>query len=607
MKSMNKFLKFTSQRYFYDLILFTVAVALYSPSLKNGFVGDDYLYFIGNRFISTFDLKYILLHGAIGADYCPLRDLSFAFDYLVWGEDPFGFHLTNLILFGSTAVAFKYFITNVSDLLADRTGQRAESAIPDVQAFLAALLFAIHPIQLEVVYAVHNRGALLTNLFFVLSCCAFIHFLRNEQDRIRSYAIALLFCIGTFMSREYGIILPLVLLLLAAFHEPSRRVSTFIRTIPFLISAAVFYYIYRQYALAANYISSNTESLPLELLSRGVVAFKIMIYYPLHLFNIIIPVSDKLDSASNMLSVMAVLVVTGALAVAFFKRRRNPALLFSLLLYLACLLPVMNFFKTYPVVTDRYAYLPALGLFLLVTSIKFQGWKRYLPIAFVAFTSTQALLMLPLRKPWENDVAFWRQQATMYRGSYFFTKLGGALFREGRQMEGEEALTMARIRSAGANDDVLIGDLYFKRGYFEKAIQLYNVALSKYANSSATASPDRVKIITTKVAMDKLYSNLAGSYYNVGDYKNSLFYYEQAIKLKPRVAELHSNAGALYAMGGDLPAALREFELAAALNPGYGPAFVNLVKISRDLGNRAKEKEYTEVLRNRFPDLFRKL
>lgn len=600
---MNRFLKITTWRYFYDVILFAVAVGVYSPSLLNGFVGDDYLYFIGNRLISTFDVQTILLHGAIGADYCPLRDLSFALDYLVWGENPFGFHLTNLLLFGTTAVAFKYFIITVTDLFADRAGQRAEGTIPEVQAFMAALLFAVHPMQLEVVYAVHNRGALLTNLFFILSCYAFIRYLRNDQDRIRSYAIAILLCIATFMSREYGIILPLVLLLLVAFHEPSRRISTFLRTTPFFIAAGIFYYIFRQYALAANFISSDTASLPLELLSRAVVAFKIIIYYPLHMFNIILPVSDTFDSASNMISVIAVLAVAGALATAFFVRRRNPAVLFSLLFYLICLIPVLNFFKTFPVVSDRYAYLPALGLFMLVTAIPFKGWKRYLPVLMIVLFFTLALLMLPLHKPWKNDVAYWQHQAAMYRGSYFYTKLAAALFRNDRSMEAEEALIMARIRSSGAKNDVLIGDLYFERGYFEKATQVYTTALSKIAAGPTAPKTEQIAILKSKIVMDKLYSNLAGSYYNLGDYQNSLYYFEQAIKLKPRVAEYHCNAGALYAKGGDLSAALQAFEQAAVLNPGYGPAFVNLVKISRDLGNPVKEKEYTDVLQKRFPHL----
>jgi hypothetical protein len=73
----------TAKRYLYDSILFIVAVSLYAPSLLCGFVGDDLIYFIGNKPIKTFDLLTILRSGAIGADYLPLRDISFAIDYQV--------------------------------------------------------------------------------------------------------------------------------------------------------------------------------------------------------------------------------------------------------------------------------------------------------------------------------------------------------------------------------------------------------------------------------------------------------------------------------------------------------------------------------------------
>lgn len=601
---MSIYLKIKNWRYFYDFTLFAAAVGLYSPSLWNGFVGDDYLYFIDNRFIGNFEVGYILLHGAIGYDYCPLRDLSLAFDHLLWGKNPFGFHLTNLIIFGSTTVALKHLITRVCDLLADRGEERLEPAIPQLQAFLAALLFAIHPVQLEVVYAVYNRGALLTNLFFIFSCLAFIRFLRNDQRRLRSYSTALFWCVCTFMSREYGIILPLVLLLLVAFHEPSRRISTCFRTAPFFILAAIFYLVFRQYAVNADYIASSAAPLLSQMLVKAATAFKIMLYYPLRIFFYEIDVSRNQDF-SNPLTVTAALCVAGALFAAFAVRRRHPRLLFFLLFYLVCLIPVLNFFDTYPIVADRYNYLPGLGLFCLFTAIPFHGWKRCLPVALIAVTLVIVLATQRLLAHWKDNVSYWGKMATIYPSSYAFGRLAGVLYKEDRQLEAKEALHMAQLVSTGANDEVDIGDRYFEQKQYEDAIRIYSSALSKMGEKKTVPAPDQNMVFNPRIYMDKLYSNLATSYFNTGDFQNALHFFQEAIKLEPRVAILRNNFGALYATMGNYPAALREFELAATLDPDYGDALINLAKFYRLSGNLVKEKECTEVLRTRFPHLLK--
>lgn len=602
---MNWYQKIKSSRYFYDFILFTVAVGLYSPSLMNGFVGDDFIYFIGNHHISTFDVRTILLHGAIGSDYCPLRDLSFALDYLAWGENPFGFHLTNLVLFGGTAVAVKHLISRISVLLEDRGEQGEESPIPEMQAFLAALLFAIHPVQQEVVYAVYNRGALLTNLFFILSCVAFIRFLRSGQSRICTYITAFFWCICTFMSREYGIILPLVLVLLAAFHEPSRRVSTFFRTIPFFIAAAVFYFVFQQYAVDAAYIAPTTAPSLSDVLSKIAVAAKIVLYYPLRLTSFEIPVSRNIDFVSNLITVVAVLLVAGALFAAYAVRRQHPRLMFFLLFYLVCLVPVLNFFNTEPIVADRYAYLPGLGLFCAITAIPFLGWRKYIPIACIALTIFLVVVTQRFLFYWKDDISYWGQMVAKYRSSIAYGRLGSALFRENRIIEAEEALVMARIFSTGAVDDVTTGDRYKQHEYYEQAIQAYNSALAKMAAKKTVPSPEQAVLANKGVAMDILYSNLASSYFNSGDHENALRYFEQAVKLKPRQATLHNSIGAIYALTGNYHAARQKFEQAAVLDSGYGPAFLNLVKIYRIMGDEPKEKEYSEILRVRFPHLFK--
>ena len=621
-----------NSRYFYDCLLFVVAVGLYSPSLMNGFVGDDYIYFIGNRPISSFDVRTILLHGAIGSDYCPLRDLSLALDYLVWGEYPFGFHLTNLLLYGITAVAVKYLFTRFSDLLAGPGEVRKETFFSEFQIFLAALLFAIHPIHREVVYAVYNRGALLTTLFSILSCLAFMRFLQGAGKGGRSYCAAFFWCICAFMSREYGIILPLILVLLVGFHEPSRRLSMFLRTGPFFIAAAIFYFVFRQYAIDASYIQPATVPFLSDAFSKLTVAFKIVMYYPARMSAFEISSSRYFGSVSNFITAAAVLIVAVGLFAGYSLRRRHPRFLFSLLFYLICLIPVLNFFNTEPVVSDRYVYLPSLGLFFLITAIPFQAWKRFIPVACLVLVSFWVMVTFRSMGYWNNDVAYWERYAPKYRYSYLYARLGGAYFKANNLAGAQKAFNMARFLSEGVKDDLLMADLCLKIGYYDGAIVAYKAALSKNIESPKKEEREdvlhsnlavayyrtrdfRSAIIHFERSMERnpanasveLYSDLAASYYNIGDFQNALHYYKQAITLNPRIASLHNNVGGLNAEMGNYREAVHSFELAAVLDPDYGSAFLNLARSYRDMGHVVKEREYAEVLRVRFPDLLKDL
>src|SRR5512138_3095470 len=92
------------------LILFLLVCAVFGNSLLNGFVWDDYFYMVNNRVYVDFDLARIWLSLANGVEYLPVRDMSYALDYAIWGNNPLGFHLANVVLYGITTVIFYRFV-----------------------------------------------------------------------------------------------------------------------------------------------------------------------------------------------------------------------------------------------------------------------------------------------------------------------------------------------------------------------------------------------------------------------------------------------------------------------------------------------------------------
>ena len=115
---------------FQRVILAIIVVSVYGRSLSNGFVWDDTVFFIGNPVYSQFNLGKIFFSLANGAEYLPVRDLTNAFDYLLWGKNPFGFHFTNLIFFMANILLIHYFTALAGKRLAGLAGREDSPSAP---------------------------------------------------------------------------------------------------------------------------------------------------------------------------------------------------------------------------------------------------------------------------------------------------------------------------------------------------------------------------------------------------------------------------------------------------------------------------------------------
>lgn len=489
------------KEYLYDSILFLVAIIIYAPSLMCGFVGDDLIYFIGNKFIKSFDIWTMLRSGAIGADYLPLRDISFAVDYLVWGEKPFGFHLTNLLLYGITIIVIRHLFLKWNYFLFN-----AENDSSHLPSFVAALLFALHPTHRDVVYAVHNRGALLTALFCSMSLLFTLNYMQGKSNKYRSYAIAFICFICALMSREYSIILPLTFVLMACFDERSKLTSHIIATIPFFMASTGFYFIFKQYAVAANYISySSNEPFFAENISKVTVAAKIVVFYIIRMTTFMGKFSQADTAAYSIVSVL--IVITTLMAVIIY-RRRYPVISFGFLFYLLCLIPVLNFFKTDPVVAARYAYLPCIGLFFMFTAISSSNSNKYIHVLLIVFTSSWFFLTNQQSNYYKNNITYWENTIPYVKNATVFTQLGYAYYSDRQYAKAFETLTMAQPVPIDSKYFEILGNSCFEIGNYQCALRAYE-SLLNFDDSKGSAL-----------------SNLAKVYTQLGDHSNALKYFE---------------------------------------------------------------------------------
>jgi hypothetical protein len=151
------------------LITFTV----FSPALRNGFVNwDDLETLVNNENFRGFrgaHLGWMFTTFHLG-HYQPLSWLTFSLDYWLWGMDPFGYHLTNILLHSANAVGF-YFLASRLLVMASPPSD----ALPlKLAAGLAALLFAIHPLRVESVAWATERRDVLSGLFLLLTVLSYV-------------------------------------------------------------------------------------------------------------------------------------------------------------------------------------------------------------------------------------------------------------------------------------------------------------------------------------------------------------------------------------------------------------------------------------------------
>jgi hypothetical protein len=164
------------------VVLVVVVFACYANSLGNGFVfDDDFLVPAYGRAHGFFQLVHTLINS-----YRPVRSATYAIDFMIWGDRPFGFHLTNVLIHAAnTVLAF---------LLIRRFAASTRTA------FLAALMFAVHPIQTDAVSYVSGRRDILFALFYL---AAFTRLSYRASRSVRFLVLFLGFWALSCLSRRW--------------------------------------------------------------------------------------------------------------------------------------------------------------------------------------------------------------------------------------------------------------------------------------------------------------------------------------------------------------------------------------------------------------------
>ncbi|MBI4635868.1 MAG: tetratricopeptide repeat protein [Candidatus Rokubacteria bacterium] len=575
------------------LVIVLAVLATFAGALGNGWVEwDDNINFLENPNYRGFGWSEIrwMLTVTTGPHWIPLTWVTLALDYVVWGMNPLGYHLTSLLLHAANGVLLYLVALRLLGLGAPQAGRTALS----VGAAAAALFWALHPLRAESVAWVTERRDVLSGLFYLATVLLYLRMCAAEGAERRRWLAASLACYAlALLSKFLVITLPFVLLVLDAY--PLRRFSraTVREKVPYLLLAAA------GAAIALWAARANVPLTPVE--SHPPIARAAMTVYSLafYLRKTVIPTDlspvYELPAEVHLsdLPFLASTVGVALLTLAFLLlRRRWPAGLAVWVAYGVTLAPASGIVHGGPqLVADRYSYLSCLGWALLagaaVCAVVSPGAsgarvRRWSPLAVAVL----ALWIVALGFLTWHQVQVWRDTE--------------ALWRQAIDVDPACGLCHNRLGAFLGDRGALVPAL----DHFEKAIQARpdriryhgNMGLALLRlNRPAEAIPHLRRVLERYPADVEMRSRLGAALILEKRLDEARAELDEAIRLDPTHAEALTNLGvALTAL--DRPAeAVPPFERAIAANPELPLARFGLARAYRLLGRTAAAEEQAAI------------
>lgn len=426
---------------------------------------DDGTYVVDNPVILSLGASHIhaaFTHFFMG-NYAPLHILSYAVDYKLWGLDPFGYHVSNIILHGLNVLALFFLVRRIDGR--------------DPVAWVAAALFAIHPVNVETVAWVAQRKTLLAQFFFFLS---FHEYLRYAEGKGKeSYFLSLAFFVLSLLSKVSAITLPLLLLLYdICYRERSGR-GLVLNKIPFFLLSGLFAGI----ALIAQ-SSAYHGTFAYHGGSALANGLTVLVALARYLLSLVYPADLSAYYYFSYRSVLSYPVLGSLLLlslIGFFLyclRRHKGVLFWSGWFYLA-LIPNLQIIPLDAVMADRYLYLPAIGAFVLSAAAWMQlrraGWKGPVAPRVIDACGLVALALLAILSyqrvgVWQDDSTLWSDTVRKDPSPVAYNNLAAYWGSIGEQDKAEEALNEAlRLNPDDFMATKNMGKLLAMRGNFGEA------------------------------------------------------------------------------------------------------------------------------------------
>ena len=579
------------------LSLVIMTFVSFSSLFRNDFVDyDDRKFIYANRHLNSLDgknLVYIFQDHGFSPWYKPLVYLSWAVEKHFFGLNPVVYHTTNLLFhIASTLLLFLLLIKLLRIMYPDNR------YVPWI-SFLVAALFGICPLKVESVAWAVERKDVMFGFFFLASLLSYVQYLLKKKYR---YIIlgSLLFLLG-ILSKSMIITLPLVLFIIdfiirrkAGWKLVSEKIPYFIVLLMGLTLYGVFWsppenvralrpgeagknnkITMRSFPSVPTYIANKATFQSYRLLQwsyRTVVPNKLSVVYALP--QLYYPSRFRLI---HMLWILPLLVIVGA-GIYFINRNRLiPA---GLAFFFITIVTVMGMNINESYVSDRYTYIPSIGIFMVLAGIVLLLLERrdrikYLLIPlFAGYLIYFGVTTYQRVKVWHDSITLFEDLTKKYPDLYFgYTSLGNSYLELGKP---ERAI------------------MYFNKSYElnkGQGLMLNARGLAKFNIGDYTeAIADYDLAIRMEPTYSLAFNNRGNARQTLGQYQEALQDYNQAISLDPDYSAAYNGRGMVWQKLGEYQKSIDDFTKCLKLNPYYYIAYNNR-------GNsRALMKDFTGAI-----------
>jgi Tfp pilus assembly protein PilF len=522
------------------LVLVISTLVVYQRVWHAGFIWDDDDHLTANPAMTAPHGLRMIWSSLAVSRYYPLTLTSFWFQRRLWGLSPRPYHLVNVALHAVNGVLL-YFVLR-------RLRIRA--------AWLAAMLWVLHPVNVESAAWITELKNTQSGLFFFLAVLCFLRFEgcgkhESGQPEIRKrkngettaangwYALALLCGLTAMLSKPSTVILPLALLLCVWWERGASprtdrgwRWADVRRIAPFLILALVMsaWTIIEQ---RGNILWTGTTEWKLSMAERLVIAGRAAWFYvakvlwPVQLTFVYPRWAVDAGALSSWMP-LAALIVVGVVLWRWRRQAWAQAALFGFGFFVAALLPVLGFFDVYyfrySFVADHLQYLASAGLIAVVANGAATVCDRTGRLGQQMKLVTAAVAVLWLGALTWKQACIYQDLETLWRDTLAKNprcwladnNLGNMLLKQGRLQEAighyEQAL-MVKPDCAEAHGD--LGNALVLARKLEQAIEQYEQALQIQPQNAAA------------------HNNLGNALLRAGKVKEAIEHYEQALRLQP--------------------------------------------------------------------------
>jgi tetratricopeptide (TPR) repeat protein len=586
-------------------IIAGAVLIIYLPSTSGGFILDDDCFLTTSPVVKASDGLYRFWCTSEAPDYWPATNTTFWIEWRIWGMHPAGYHITNLILHIASSLLIWLILRKLS--------------IPG--AFWAAMIFAVHPVNVESAAWIAQRKNLIAIVFFLLSILWYLKFCMStaiaglapvrshggpwEREQSRPlvaalqahcppstfhyplstihlplwYLLSLTAFVLAMLGKGSAAILPVLLLEITWWLRPVTR-RDLVRTAPFFAAAVTLTGVNVWFQTHGTEIALRSAGFIERMLGAGGAVWFYLdkALYPVDLTFVYAQWRIEIHNPLWWMPLLAALIVTSVLWL--YRKGWSRPFLFAWGFFCIALIPVMGFvdvgFMQYSLVADHYQHIALIAVIALAAAL-WSTWYRKAQGAI-----HWAVMILPVVAAGALAFQTWAQsglyhdkitlyQITLEKNPDFWLghyNLANALADAGRLSEAIEHYKQAlQLNPDYCKSHNNLGVTLVQAGRYQEAIEHYRQSIKLNP-----AYPDA-------------YYNLGIILDKTGHAQEAIQYYEQALRLKPNDPEVHNNLGKIFLDIGRLPEAIEHCEQALQLDPDYPTAHYNmgktLVKIDR--------------------------